>query len=298
MHKALGRGLDALLQPSEGGIAVEGGEMVAKVPLDKIHPNRYQPRTNFEPEALQELAESIRVHGLAQPLLISPSAIPGEFELVAGERRLRASKMAGLTEVPCVVRPVSERERSELSLIENIQREDLNALEEADALRKLMAEFGLTQEEVAHTLGRSRPAVANKLRLLDLPDELKAALREGRLSEGHARTLLGITDRERQAEIGRRILQEKLTVREVEKLVLDWQSASSEGRVKTARRKNPDVRHLEEELQRTLGRKVEIQGRGKRGWVRISFYSLDDLQALLDHLKGKKGAAGSKTVKR
>lgn len=298
MHKALGRGLDALLQPSEGGVAVEGGEMVAKVPVEKIHPNRYQPRTNFEPEALKELAESIRAHGLAQPLLISPSAIPGEFELVAGERRLRASKMAGLTEIPCVVRPVSERERSELSLIENIQREDLNALEEADALRKLMAEFGLTQEEVAQTLGRSRPAVANKLRLLDLPDELKMALREGRLSEGHARTLLGITDRERQAEIGRRILQEKLTVREVEKLVLDWQSAAHEGRVKATRRKNPDVRHLEEELQRALGRKVEIQGRGKKGWVRISFYSLDDLQALLDQLKGKKNASGSKPAKK
>jgi len=286
MHKALGRGLDALLKPPVA--APVGGEVVAKLPVDKIRPNRYQPRSYFAEEALQELAESIKTHGLAQPLLVSASPIPGEYELVAGERRLRAAKLAGLHEIPCVVRSVNERERGELSLIENIQREDLNPMEEAEALKKLMDEFGLTQEEMARTLGRSRPAVANKLRLIDLPEDLKGAVRDGALSEGHARTLLGIGDPDKQSEIGHKAIREKLTVRDLEKMTLDWQSAFEGGHAKAPRRKNPEVRRLEEDLQRALGRKVEVQSRGKKGWLRIAFYSLDDLDVLLRQLQTKK----------
>lgn len=289
MHKALGRGLDALLQTAGTAAAPAAGEAIARISVDKIRPNRSQPRTRFSQEALQELSDSIRIHGLAQPLLVSPSAVPGEYELVAGERRLRASKLAGLSDVPCVVRKVTERERHELSLVENIQREDLNPIEEAVSLKRLMEEFSVTQEEVARALGRSRPAVANKLRLLELPEAVRQAVMDGQLSEGHARALLGISERDRQAELSRRILREKLTVREVEKIVADWQSAARDGRVAPAKKKNADIRHLEEELQRTLGRRVEIQSRGKtKGWMRLEFYSIDDLQALIHHLKKKK----------
>lgn len=280
---ALGRGLDALLKPVAAPVA---GESVAKLPLDKIRPNRHQPRVHFAPESLQELADSIRVHGLAQPILVSPAAAPGEYELVAGERRLRAAKMAGLTEIPCVVRTVNDRQRHELALVENLQREDLNPLEEAASMRKLMDGFQLTQEEIARVLGKSRPAVANKLRLLDLPEAVAQALAEGAITEGHARALLALEDAGSQAEMARRILAERLTVRDVERLVADWASAHAEGRVKAPRRKNPDIRHMEEELQRLLGRRVSVDQKGKqKGWVKLEFYSIADLETLLKILK-------------
>lgn len=281
----LGRGLDALLKPTTPS-ADGARESVARLSLDKIKPNRHQPRAHFKAEALQELADSIKVHGLAQPVLVSPSAVPGEYELIAGERRLRAAKMAGLTEIPAVVRQVTDRQRHELALIENLQREDLNPLEEAQSVKKLMAAFSLTQEEAARVLGKSRSAVANKLRLLDLPEDVRKALSEGEITEGHARALLGVEDDEEKAALARRILAEKLTVRDVERLVTDWQSAAAGGRVKAVRRKNPDVRHMEEELQRSLGRRVTIDPRGKhKGWVKLEFYSVDDLETLLKHLK-------------
>lgn len=291
-RKALGRGLEALLKPGSGGGAAADGQAVVKIPVDKVRPNRHQPRTRFTPDSLAELSESIKVHGLAQPLLVTASAVPGEYELVAGERRLRAARMAGLVDVPCVVRQLTDRERHELSLIENIQREDLNPLEEAESMRKLMDEVGLTQEELARRLGKSRSALANRLRLLELPQMLRNALLEGLITEGHARALLGLADRTQQEELGKRVVQEKLTVRDVEKLVLDWASAARTGRVKTPRRKNADVRHLEEDLQRTLSRRVVIDARAKnKGWVRLEFYSLDDLDSLVARLKNRPHAS-------
>ena len=264
------------------------GISVVKIPVDKIRPNRYQPRTRFTPDSLAELSESIKVHGLAQPLLVTASPVPGDFELVAGERRLRAARMAGLVDVPCVVRQLSERDRHELSLIENIQREDLNAIEEAESMRRLMDEVGMTQEEMSRRLGKSRSAVANRLRLLDLPQMLRNALMEGLLTEGHARALLGLTDRAKQEDLGKRVVQEKMTVREVEKIVADWTTAARDGRVKPRRQKNADVRHLEEDLQRALGRRVAIDARAKaKGWVRLEFYSLDDLDTLVKLLKSR-----------
>lgn len=291
-RKALGRGLEALLKPGSGGGAAADGQSVVKIPVDKVRPNRHQPRTRFTPDSLAELSESIKVHGLAQPLLVTASAVPGEYELVAGERRLRAARMAGLVDVPCVVRQLTDRERHELSLIENIQREDLNPLEEAESMRKLMDEVGLTQEELARRLGKSRSALANRLRLLELPQMLRNALMEGLITEGHARALLGLSDRVQQEELGKRVVQEKLTVRDVEKLVMDWAGAARAGRVKTPRRKNADVRHLEEDLQRTLSRRVVIDARAKnKGWVRLEFYSLDDLDTLVARLKGRPHAS-------
>ena len=283
----LGRGLDALLKPA---IAPDGSrEAVARLSIDKIKPNRHQPRTHFKAEALQELADSIKAHGLAQPILVSPSASPGEYELIAGERRLRAAKMAGLTEIPAVVRQVTDRQRQELALIENLQREDLNPVEEAQAVKKLMQAFSLTQEEAARVLGKSRPAVANKLRLLELPEDVRRALAEGDITEGHARALLGLDGDDGRAAIARRVLAEKLTVRDVERLVADWRSAAASGRVKAARRKNPDVRHMEEELQRSLGRRVSVDAKGKqKGWIKLEFYSVEDLETLIRHLKRAK----------
>jgi ParB family chromosome partitioning protein len=282
---ALGRGLDALLKPSTAS-ADGSRESVARLPIDKIKPNRHQPRTHFKAEALQELADSIKVHGLAQPVLVTTTAIPGEYELIAGERRLRASKMAGLAEIPCVVRQVTDRQRHELALIENLQREDLNPLEEAQSIKKLMASFSLTQEDAARVLGKSRPAVANKLRLLELPEDVRRALAEGEITEGHARALLGIPGDDGRAALARRVMTEKLTVRDVERLVADWSSATAGGKVKPSRRKNPDVRHMEEDLQRVLGRRVAVEARGKqKGWVKLEFYSLDDLETLLKLLK-------------
>jgi ParB family chromosome partitioning protein len=286
VHKALGRGLEALLKPAVGnaGPAPEGS--VAKISVDKIRPNRYQPRVRFTAESLQELADSIQIHGLAQPLLVAPSAVPGEFELVAGERRLRASRMAGLVEVPCVVRVVTERERHELSLVENLQREDLNPIEEAESVRRLMDDAGLTQEDVARRLGKSRSAVANKLRLLDLSQMLRNALIEDLLSEGHARALLGISNRAQQEDLGKRVVQEKLTVRDVEALVAAWAKGVPETSPSVPPQKNPDVRHIEEDLQRLLGRRVVINARGKtKGWVRLDFYSIDDLDVIVQQLR-------------
>ena len=290
-HKALGRGLEALLKPVAGNVLPSAEGTIAKIPVDKIRANRYQPRVRFTPESLQELADSIQIHGLAQPLLVAPSAVPGEFELVAGERRLRASRMAGLVDVPCVVRVVTERERHELSLVENLQREDLNAIEEAESIKKLMDEAGLTQEEVAKRLGKSRSAVANKIRLLELPQMLRNALIEDLLSEGHARALLGMTDRVLQEDLGKRVVQEKLTVRDVEALVAEMANPAPKGRDAAAKKKDSDVRHIEEDLQRVLGRRVVINARGKtRGWVRLDFYSIDDLDVLVQQLKSLRPA--------
>jgi ParB family chromosome partitioning protein len=291
VHKALGRGLEALLKPVAGNGSPSTEGTIAKVPVDKIRANRYQPRVRFTPESLQELADSIQLHGVAQPLLVAPSAVPGEFELVAGERRLRAARMAGLVDVPCVVRAVTERERHELSLVENLQREDLNAIEEAESIKKLMDEVGMTQEDAAKRLGKSRSAVANKLRLLELPQMLRNALIEDLLSEGHARALLGVSDREQQEELGKRVVQERLTVREVESLVAALGARSSVVRDRSEKKKDSDVRHVEEDLQRTLGRRVVINARGKtRGWVRLDFYSIDDLDVLVQQLKSLRPA--------
>lgn len=282
-NKALGRGLEALLKPVMGNApGTKSG--VEKISVEKIHPNRHQPRTRFTAESLQELAESIKIHGLAQPLLVSPSAVPGEFELVAGERRLRASKLAGLVEVPCVVRTVTDRERRELSLIENIQRENLNVMEEAESMKKLMDEVGLTQEDMSKRLGKSRSSVANKLRLLDLPQAVRNALMEGLLTEGHGRALLGLTNPVVQESLAKRIVAEKWSVRDVERAVAGAAEAPAEKA--PARQKNPDVRHLEEELQRFLGRRVVIDARGKdKGWVRLEFYSVNDLDVLHQQLR-------------
>lgn len=288
MHQALGKGLEALIpkvqiapRPSRGRLQI--GEEIVKIPLEKIKPNRYQPRNEFKEENLSELANSVREKGVLQPLIISPSAIPGEYELIAGERRLRAAKLAGLSEVPVVIRPtVSEQERLQISLIENLQREDLNPIEEARAYQKLIKEFGLTQEEIAERLGKSRATVANTLRLLNLPQEIKEAVSSRIISSGHARTLVGLPVEEIQ-KLVQRIIQERLSVRETEKIVERFKVES----LKLKRKKKilPELISAAEELQQGLGTKVKIKGSVRKGKIEIYYYSLDDLNRLLDLLK-------------
>jgi ParB family transcriptional regulator, chromosome partitioning protein len=284
-HKALGRGLDALFSsnpqratPAAAPSSANASE-VKEIPVSNIKPNRHQPRTQFDPASLEELASSIKAHGLAQALLVTESPTPGEYELVAGERRLRAARLAGIATVPCVVKKLSNRERFEVALIENIQREDLNALEEAVALDGLMREYNLTQEDVAGAIGKSRSAVANTLRLLRLHEAVQSAIREGKISEGHAKVLAGVPEHAEQLRLLDLILVGSLSVRELEALISKDKPARKNG-AKSESPKLAEVRLYEEALQQALGRKVELKTNGEKGHLRIEFYSPSDLDQL------------------
>lgn len=262
----------------------ENANLIKHIPVSSIKPNRHQPRTNFDPVALEELSQSIRAHGLAQPLMVTESA-PGEYELVMGERRLRAAKMAGLETVPCTIKKLSNRDRFELALVENLQREDLNAMEEAIALDGLMKEFDLTQDQVATAIGKSRSAVANILRFLRLHEDVQAALRSGAISEGHAKCLAGVTEHSEQLRLLKRIISENMTVRDLEALLFAEKPDKRRGASSAAAKEPlPEVKEYEEEFQRVLGRRVEIQTSGKRGWIRFAFYSPWDLDLLCKRL--------------
>lgn len=274
-RNGLGRGLGALipnLRPA-----------VDEVDVDLISPNPQQPRTFFDPEALSELADSIREHGVIQPLIVSqpPGTAAGTYQLIAGERRLLAARQAGLRRVPVIVKETNAQSSLELALVENLQRADLGALEEAMAFRHLSDDFGLTQEAIATRVGRSRPAVANSMRLLSLPDEIQASLARGQITPGHARALLGIDDPDEQRHTWQRIIEAGLTVRDAEAL-----AAQEPAREKTVRivRRIPELVALEERLQSSLGTKVDLK-RGRRGGkLTIHFYSDEELETLVDRL--------------
>jgi ParB family chromosome partitioning protein len=296
-HKALGRGLEALFSSQSGTkpdvkaavetfstVTASATHDVRDVAVEKIKPNRHQPRTDFNQEALEELADSIRTHGIAQPLIVTETLPGGEFELVMGERRLRAAKMAGLAQVPCVVRKFSNRERFELAIVENIQREDLNGMEESLAIDGLMKEFNLTQEQVALALGKSRSAVANTLRFLRLHESVQSALRSAQISEGHAKILAGVPEHSEQLRLLEKIIDQKLTVRDLEGLIQN-ESVPTKGKKAAARREpSPEVKAYEEAFQRILGRRVELQTSGKKGWMKFAFYSPWDLDILCKRL--------------
>jgi ParB family chromosome partitioning protein len=274
----LGRGLDALipnLQPGEPA--------VDEVDIDLIAPNPQQPRSVFEPEALAELADSIRQHGIIQPLLVSHAdgASPGAYQLIAGERRLLAARQAGLSRVPVVVRESNPQSLLELALVENLQRADLGPLEEAAAFRRLADDFGLTQEDVAARVGRSRSAVANSVRLLSLPDEIQASLARGEITAGHARALLGIVDPAEQRRTWQRIVEAGLTVRDAEALA---KRGTRTVQPPVAIRRAPEIVALEEKLQSQLGTKVDLVRGRKGGKLTIHFYSDEELEALIDRL--------------
>lgn len=275
----LGKGLDAIFAEN----AAEGGEGTVTVRIDDIEPNRDQPRKEFDSGALAELAESIAQHGVLQPLLLRPM-VSGGYRIVAGERRWRASRMAGLTEVPAVVREMSDSEEMLFALIENLQREDLTPLEEARGYQQLIESQGLTQEEAASAVGKSRPAVANALRLLNLPEDIQGMVERGELSAGHARTLLSFKNEEAMREAAQRA-KGGASVRELEALAK--KSGEERAAAPSPRSTKPSQFYAEAQLAVSdyLGRKVKVAGTKKRGILQIEFYGEEDLQNLLSDLK-------------
>ncbi|ADU28282.1 ParB/RepB/Spo0J family partition protein [Ethanoligenens harbinense] len=279
MKRGLGKGLDALFADNATGDA----SAPVNLRLSEIEPNTDQPRKEFEPEALSQLADSIRQHGILQPLLVRPIPGTGTYQLVAGERRWRAARMAGLSEAPVVIREMDDTAVLEVALIENLQREDLNPIEEAEGFHALIETYGLTQDEVATRVGKSRPAVANALRLLSLPEKIRAMVQDGRLSQGHARTLLALDNEQAQNELADLAVAKKLSVRELEKLVKHY------GKGETKEKPLPSVFAVETERSLTdlFGRKVKVmEGKGK-GMLSLEYYGEDDLRALVKRLAGE-----------
>jgi ParB family chromosome partitioning protein len=271
----LGRGLDALI-PSSDRPSSEG---VTLIPLDQIKPNPRQPRTHFDPQELEGLAESIRQHGIIQPLILTQDDGEGGYYLVAGERRWLAARQAGLHAVPALVRTTSDQQRLELALIENVQRADLSPLETAEAFRQLSEEFNLSHEEIAARVGKSRVSVTNTLRLLKLPPAVKQALENNAISEGHARALLMLSTPQAQVAALQTVLRKDLTVRQTEALVRALSGERPEKAPSPA--PAPEVKDLEERLQAHLGTRVRLNRRGKGGNLVIYYYSDEELNALL-----------------
>ena len=279
----LGRGLDALF--ADNSVEENSSASAVKLSLNEIEPNKDQPRKTFDEKALSELADSIAQHGVIQPLLVRPMP-DGSYQLVAGERRWRAARRAGLSEVPVVIREMSDSEMMELALIENLQREDLNPIEEAEGLQQLIHTYGLTQETAAARVGRSRPAIANALRLLSLPTPILELTRDGKISAGHARALLSLNDEEKMVEIADQILKKEISVREVERLA---KAAAIEKKQPENHPLRRDTFYEEVELALTnsLGRriKVNLNKKENRGTIEIEFFDqndLTDLSRLLD----------------
>lgn len=283
--RGLGKGLGALLPDLEEELN-QGPQM--EVDINLITPNPYQPRREFSTEKLAELAESIKTHGIIQPLVVRQ--VNGNYQLIAGERRLRASKLAGLTVVPIVIKEMSEQSMMEVAIVENIQRENLSPIEEAEAYRRLMNEFYLTQDDIAKKVGKSRPAIANTLRLLNLPREVQGDLASGTLTMGHARALLALKTAEEQKNIWAQIQLQQLSVRETEELIRklnepptvsrETNSPKSENQT----RRDPNIATLEEEFQHILGTKVTIKTKGSGGKIEIDYYSDEEFERIREKL--------------
>lgn len=269
----LGRGLRALIpEPEPERPRAE----VQYIEVGLIEPNPYQPRQQFDQEKLEELAQSIAELGLLEPVLVRRT---GEtYQLVAGERRVRAARMAGLTEVPALVREFGDLEMMQVALIENLQREDLNPIEEAEGYQRLIDEFGFTQSEAAEAVGKKRSSIANALRLLNLDEEEKELVRRGLLSVGHAKVLLGVANKKKRAELAKKVVAEDLSVRQLEELVRRPQRVPRG----TTRLKSPELIQLEEDLQRRFGTKVTVSYRKGAGKISIEYYSDEELERLLD----------------
>jgi ParB family transcriptional regulator, chromosome partitioning protein len=297
---SLGRGLGALLgQPAHAPAPAESAvvaplrpdEELLKLPVDLLQRGKYQPRMDMRQETLQDLADSIKAQGVVQPIIVRPvnEGAPGQprqYEIIAGERRWRAAQMAGLHEIPALVRRVPDEAAVAMALIENIQRENLNPLEEARALQRLISEFDMTHATAAEAVGRSRAAVSNLLRLLDLAEETKGLLEHREIEMGHARALLGLESKRKQAEAAAMVAKQKLSVRDTEALVRRLSSSSNSEAREEAQRSDPNIQKLEGELTEKLGAKVHIQhaasGKGK---LVISYHTLDELDGILEHIQ-------------
>jgi ParB family chromosome partitioning protein len=281
-RRGLGKGLDALI-PGDFEPEATGGSQL--IPVDQIQPNPSQPRTEMNDANLEELANSIREYGIIQPLILTQDGNSNHYTLIAGERRLQAAKLAGLESVPAVVRQASDLERLELALVENIQRENLSPLESAHAYLKLQEEFGLTQDQVAERVSKSRTAVTNTIRLLKLPDEAQKALKEERISEGHARALLGLTSPQAQAAALQTILRNEMNVRQAEELVRKLSGIKPKA-ASSKPSKSAEVKSLEAKLREQLGTKVSVNETCDGGTIVIHYYSEEELESILNQILG------------
>ena len=277
--RGLGRGLDALLPVTE----TASDAALQEIPVADIDPHPDQPRRTFSAEGISALAQSIRDQGVLQPLLVT-AAKNGRYTIIAGERRWRAAREAGLSTVPCIIRDMDTIRRMEAALIENLQREDLNPIEEAAGIRALMAQCGYTQETVAQRLGKSRPAVANLLRLLGLPEELQELVRRGDLSAGHARVLAGMDDPERQAALARETIAKGYSVRQLEALAAEGREEQPPKRRRAAAERPAELDEMETRLRETLGMKTTLTGSLKRGRIVLNYYTAEELERLWELL--------------
>lgn len=292
-NRGLGRGLDALFAEQapimpDNRVETEEksnshvGDKVLYIDINDIKPNAEQPRKTFDKEKISELSQSIIEHGIIQPLVVRKSG--KHYEIVAGERRWRAAREAELSVVPCIVRQFSDEENMLVAIIENMQREDLNPIEEAMGLEQMISAYGMTQEEVSKSVSKSRPYITNTLRLLKLPEEIKALVSEGKISTGHARALITVKNKTKQEELCKKIIKDGISVRDVERLA----SEEKKTRKKPLKRvKSPDTLNVERELKEIYGTKVTINSRGNKGTIELEFYSKDELNRLIDLLKFK-----------
>ncbi len=281
---SLGTGLSSLIpektkRPAEeAGTHINRENEVVKIAVDKIIPNPNQPRYYFDGDNLKDLAESIKEHGVVQPIIVTKIS-ENKYELIAGERRLRASKLIGNKEIPAIIREANNQEKLELAIIENVQRHDLNAVEEAKAYKRLKEEFNLTQEEIAQKLGKSRVVIANTMRLLDLPVEIQRGIIEGKITEGHARAILGLDNPEKQRALYELILKNKLTVRDTENKVREITVPSHKRKI-SAGETNFEVQEIENKLQQSLGTKIQIRKKGGLGKIVIDFFSEEEFEKI------------------
>jgi ParB family chromosome partitioning protein len=287
--RGLGKGLEALF----GDVEIKSSNVVAEhmktyreptnsvafIDINNIKPNASQPRQIFNEEKIDELAASIAAHGVIQPILLKEAS--EGYEIVAGERRWRAARKAGLKQVPGIIKELTKEQLTIVALIENIQREDLNPMEEAEAFQKMCKEFGLTQEDVSRNVGKSRPYITNSLRLLKLPEEIQKMVLAGKLTNGHARALVSVENARKQALMAEKIILEELSVRETEKLVRD-ESAKTKPALKKKPEKNTDILNIEDELKEILGTKVTLKHNGKKGKLEIDYFSRDELERLIE----------------
>lgn len=289
-NTGLGRGLDALFDNSEidmTELSPASQEQVQEkgitfIDINDIKPNEKQPRRNFDEEKLEELAGSIREHGLIQPVILRKAS--QGYEIVAGERRWRACRKAGYKEIPSIIKELTDEENMLLAIIENMQREDLDPIEEAEGLNQMITAFNMTQEEISRSVGKSRPYITNALRLLKLPEEVRNLLSEGKLSTGHARAIAGISDAEKQIEIAHYTIEHGLSVREIEKLIKEGGLQKKKAPRKKAE-KSADVKQVEEDLKQIMGTKVNLSQKGKKGRIEIEYYSREELERLIELLK-------------
>lgn len=273
--RGLGKGLGALIRENEQEII----NTVSELKITELEANQNQPRRNFDDQNLQELADSIKQHGIVQPIIVRK--LENGYQIVAGERRWRAARLAGLKTVPVVVKEYSNIQVMEIALIENLQRQDLNAIEEAIAYKSLIEEHDMTQESISERIGRSRSAIANTLRLLNLPSEIKEFVVQGKISAGHARALLAVTDKKKQIEMAQKIYEQQLNVRDIEKLVMQKDKKESSKEIK----KTVEIIEIEDRLKKALATKVNIVHKKSKGKIEIEYYNNDDLERILELLE-------------